>query len=143
MRATLLVLAVFVSLAFAPAPFPKTNRQAADQDDLKKMQGDWYRVEYDGEPERPPLHVRIVGDRLNFISASGTYTLRLNPTKRPKHIDIGTPDDQTELYRGVYRLEGDTFVYCLRRNVTELDRPLHFDTGRQGAWTAVYKRAKP
>jgi uncharacterized protein (TIGR03067 family) len=143
MRATLLVLAAFGCLAFAPAPFPKTTRHV-EQDDLKTIQGDWYRVEYDGQPEQPPLHVRIVGDQLNFISASGSYTLNLNPKKRPKHIDIrNSPNEQSPGYRGVYRLDGDTFTYCLRSNVAEADRPLHFDTGRQGAWTAVYKRSKP
>jgi uncharacterized protein (TIGR03067 family) len=144
MRTTLLVLAVSAALAFAPAPFPKPSRHATDQDDLKKLQGEWYRVEYDGRPERPPLHVRIVNDRLEFISSSGAYVISVDPRKRPKRIDIRNgPDEQPPSYRGVYRLDGDTFTYCLRSNVTEADRPLHFDTGRQGAWTAVYKRSKP
>jgi uncharacterized protein (TIGR03067 family) len=144
MRTTLLALAVAGSLAFAPAPFPKSSRHVADQDDLKKLQGEWYRVEYDGQPERPPLHVKIVHDKLEFVSASGTYVISIDPTKRPKRIDIrNSPEEQTPYYRGVYKLDGDTFVYCLRGGVSEADRPLHFDTGKQGAWTAMYKRTKP
>src|SRR5437763_14137379 len=106
MRTTLLALAVSAALAFAPAPFPKPSRHV-EQDDLKAIQGDWYRVEYDGQPEQPPLHVRIVGDQLNFISASGSYTLAVDPKKRPKRIDIrNSPTEQVPSYRGVYRLEG-------------------------------------
>lgn len=142
MRKTVLALALLGPLAFAPAPFPKSNRQP-EPDDLKKLQGDWYRIEYDGQPERPATHTRITGNRLEFVDSSSGYVFTLDVAKRPRRIDIATVPDQTPSFRGVYRIEGDTFTYCIRGNVSDADRPLDFETGKRGAWTAVYVRKKP
>jgi len=63
-------------------------------------------------------------------------------TKKPKRVDFVRVDGQMR-FRGVYRLEGDTFTYSLLMNVSEAERPLDFDLTRPNAWVGVYKRQKP
>ena len=41
----LLFVSVALALGFAPAPFPRSSRQGAQVDDLKRLQGEWVVVE--------------------------------------------------------------------------------------------------
>ena len=142
MRTLALCLATALCLAFAPAPFPKSGRPAGNEDDLKKLQGKWLRVQSNGQPtDRAPA--TITGDRMQFSSASDAWILKLDATKSPRRIDFVKVGEKGNFYRGVYRVEGDTFTYSIRYGASEENRPLSLDLDKRGdAWVQVYKRQR-
>src|SRR5207249_4888557 len=72
MRKSLLFLATAVlSLAFAPAPFPRPGKRGdTNESDLKKLQGAWTRVQLGigTQPGADNCAVTITGTRLQFPS---------------------------------------------------------------------------
>jgi uncharacterized protein (TIGR03067 family) len=71
-------------------------------------------------------------------------TIEINPTKKPKTIDvkpeIGTNKGKTLL--GIYELDGDSLKICLA--LPDKDRPTAFATAAEnGQQLVVYKREKP
>ena len=84
----------------------------------------------------------MTGTRYQYEDFPNVYVLTLDPTKRPKRLDLVRADDPTDFYRGIYRLEGDSFTYCIQDRISEADRPTDFDSGK-GAWVAVFVRKKP
>jgi uncharacterized protein (TIGR03067 family) len=139
MRAVVLFVVAVGSLAFAPAPFPR-SAQREGGDDLKKLQGTWVRTSLNGKPENVTAHVK--GDRMLYDSKDDAWVITLDTSHKPKRVDFVRVDGKMN-FRGVYRLEGDTFTYSLLMNVNDADRPLDFEATRPGAWVGVYKRQKP
>src|SRR5438876_567804 len=91
MRRSSLLLAALLSLAFAPAPFPRPGKRDTSESDLKKMQGAWVRVKntfHGRSQEANDTPVTITGMRMQFPAASDAWTITLDATKKPKTIDL-------------------------------------------------------
>jgi uncharacterized protein (TIGR03067 family) len=140
MRTTALCLAV-AALAFAPAPFPKPPRNNKPEDDLAKLQGTWGGIPASGRKSGGVAVVK--GDVWRANTPHDSWTIKLDPTKRPRQIDLIKVGDKNTFFRGIYKLEGDTFTYSLGFNVSEANRPKDFDTSRDDAWVSVFERQKP
>jgi uncharacterized protein (TIGR03067 family) len=144
----LLALAVLM-LGFAPAPFPRSDRRKSNQSDLERCQGTWVRVQLhiDGQPRNEGPNgttITITSNRLQFPVASDAWFISLDETKRPRQITYRGATDtvRRHVFRGVYRLEGDTLTICCRDG-EEKDRPLDLSATGQGIWLQVFKRRKP
>jgi len=139
MRAIVLLFSLG-SLAFAPAPFPRSPQREGGGDDLTKLQGNWVRTSLNGKADK--AIARIKGDRMLYDGPGDVWVITLDATKTPRRVDFVRVDGKIT-FRGVYRREGDTFTYSLLMNVSEAERPLDFDLNRPNAWVGVYKRCKP
>ena len=135
MRTSLLVLAL-LSLAFAPAPFPRRDRA---RDDAKRIEGRWRQV----MGPNVGMNVLIEHGRMIFsdwkMSSPGSrisYDLTINPRERPATFDLDYGTDGAT-FVAIYKVEGDTLIFCIRR--AHLGRPTAF----AGPDTEVYKRVKP
>ena len=142
--ATLVVLVLgLVSAAQGPANAKK---------DLDKLQGTWKRTaaEMDGKKvsadELQKTTLTIKSDE--YVLKMGDQTrkghIKLDPTKKPKQIDIisGAGPNKGKSLLGIYELEGDTFRYCIAQ--AGKDRPTEF-ASRPGSGQGLYvnKREKP
>jgi uncharacterized protein (TIGR03067 family) len=124
------------------------------EEDREKLQGTWYAVSVESHGQKAPLgrilakgvHLVIDGDQWTLKEVRGdpdkAYTARLDPTRRPKHIDItydsGENKGRTSL--GIYERDGNTLRVCLGEPGDP--RPTKFDGG--GTYTLeVFKREKP
>ena len=121
----------------ALAPFASARADDDTKKELKALQGTWKVVaaEQDGDPLD-----RIIGGTLtikdnNFTikTAGGTEMkgdLTLNPSKKPKHIDLahqeGLLKDKT--WQGIYELKDDTLKLCYAEADSEKERPSEFKT---------------
>jgi uncharacterized protein (TIGR03067 family) len=126
----------------APTDKPKDN-----------LEGTWEVLEFvmngDEMPEKERKAMRFVvkGDKLSLsgLGDKREFTVKLDPTKKPKAIDfvsIGGPyDGQTG--PGIYDLDGDALKLCVPNAPTK-DRPTEFKS-EKGAVLAymVLKRMKP
>jgi uncharacterized protein (TIGR03067 family) len=125
---------------------------AARADDAKDVQGTW-------EPTSAVLNGQKFPDdmlkTIRLVLTDGKYalklgeqtdagTIKLDPTKKPKEMDItgteGPNKDKT--FPCIYELKGDTLTVCY--SLDGKDRPKEFkaETG-SGQFLATYKRAKP
>lgn len=143
----LLIPAVLLALAFAPAPFPSRASDArASAADLKAMQGEWvcahestngnesgsradYTLSVTGR-----TFVERVGGRTRTVS-----TVSIDATKNPRHCDYANVDSGYS--PGIYRLEGDTLTLCWANRRPFDRRPTGFGGG-DGVCVMVFKRAK-
>jgi uncharacterized protein (TIGR03067 family) len=139
-RTTLLCLAAALALAFAPAPLPRRAKNVS-KDDLLGMQGSWYGVTHNGR--RSGDFVVVRGDLWRANTPNDSWVIKLDPSRSPKHIDLVSANDKVTIFRGIYKLEGDTFTYSLGYNVPERDRPRDFDPNQRNAWVSVFTRKKP
>src|SRR5438128_128223 len=110
----LFLAAAILSLAFAPAPFPKRTRPAPVVDDAKQIQGTW-RILSRTRGGQPVSHVvataEIGAGRLTLVNQAGTwrspFSLTLDPTKKPRWFDTKS-EKNNYAKRGIYDLQGDT-----------------------------------
>jgi uncharacterized protein (TIGR03067 family) len=128
-------------MAFAPAPFPKAERNRQRGDDLAQLQGWWLIVSYNGRPHNGKVEVK---DKVwNNNHPNDMWTMTIDPSAQPKRIDLKGIAPQTGSFRGIYKIEGDTLTYSLRYNAaTEADRPRDYDISGPGAWVMVFKRIR-
>ena len=143
-----------LSLAFAPAPFPRPD---PSKEDLKKLQGTWLKV-YSvpaGNGENEGLLV-IAKQRMSYTlpgMPTGEYEFQVNAKKKPKLFDFkGTGGlVQGNEYRGIYELDGDTLKFCYVMTAIESERPGSFKAAGDGVVNpaadspvilSVYKRQK-
>jgi uncharacterized protein (TIGR03067 family) len=129
-------LLLFPVLAcIAAANFVQTDDAKKE---LKQLEGTWKIVsgEKGGKPAPPgeldALRLIFSGDKLTVqISAGGkedkkVASLKIDPTKKPKHLDI-TPDDGPEKGKtmsGIYQMDGKNLKLCLNEGGQE--RPTEF-----------------
>src|SRR5262249_46159850 len=142
MRALALGLAATACLAFAPAPFPKPGRRD-NADDLTKLQGNWVRVLHNGKAQPGNDVVVVRGDVWRYNTPTDSWVMKLDASKNPKRIDLVKIGDKNSFFRGIYRLEGDTFTYSLRHYASEQQRPMDYNTSHSHSWVSVYRRQKP
>jgi len=143
MRGYVALLLAALSLGFAPAPPPRPHA------DLKKVQGTWVLVSRTfGGGSWPAEGVRVViaGARIRYYRAGEQRTewpLTLDAAKSPKVFDqreVGGSSPGT-LYRGIYRLEGDTLTLC--HALSGASRPADFGGKDPQHRLWVFKRLKP
>ncbi len=123
---------------------------AQGQDDLVKLQGTWKRVdaEIDGkklpaaELQTTTLTIEKNKYTLNMGGQLRTGTLKLDPSKTPKQIDLSSDagPNKGKVLPGIYELDGDIFKYALSNPGKE--RPTDF-TAKPGHSVFVNKRAGP
>jgi uncharacterized protein (TIGR03067 family) len=120
----------------------------APESDREKFQGTWVVVlgEREGvklsEEAAGEIKVVIDGDRYRFSRGDRTQggTIRLDPTRSPKAIDV-TPDDGKTVL-GIYTIAGDTHKVCFAEYGAE--RPTSFSTEPEsGRSLYVMRRVKP
>ena len=120
------------------------------QDDLAKLQGTWKRVDAEVEGKKLPaaelqttsLTIQKNKYTLNMGGQVRTGTLKLDPSKTPKHIDLSSDagPNKGKILPGIYELDGDVFKYAL--SGPGKDRPTDF-TAKPGQSVFVNKRAGP
>jgi uncharacterized protein (TIGR03067 family) len=151
---TLAVVATLVAGMFLVADELKS---AEDKDAVKKemakFQGNWKAVSIlrngeEGLPEEDlkKLLLTVEGDKRilkvdDNVVSRGTY--KLDPTKKPKAIDITVAEGplQGKTVVGIYEIDGDTQKICLALEGTE--RPKEFSSkADSGHLLQVFKREK-
>src|SRR5688572_6297329 len=102
MRRVLPLFAV-LCLAFAPAPFPRTQRQSAPAL-APSMDGSWHSY-------RPML---IAAAHLTFGDASTPpyCRLALGRAVRPATFDLVHLQNGEAMWLGIYKVEADTLTIC-------------------------------
>ncbi len=126
-------------------------KDEAVKQELQKLKGEWEMtaMTFDGQeaPEQTlkAFRRKIDGNKYTVdIDKDGNNskvegTLTLDPTKKPKTVDIET-DDGTKVL-GIYELEGDTHKICLAP--AGQDRPKDFTAPEGSRRTRiVWKRVK-
>jgi uncharacterized protein (TIGR03067 family) len=113
-RCILTLAAILLTAAAAP-------REAADTDDLKRMQGDWMVVSmtFNGmkypEEEAQALFRTVEGNNYQVARYSKPFfkgTFQLDPTATPKTIDSLSATDASKPIPGIYEFDGDTLKIC-------------------------------
>jgi uncharacterized protein (TIGR03067 family) len=132
---------------------PRVTGAPHIKDREEKLQGTWKQTfsGFEGEDatarEREFLnHWVITRDSIAIYvrgAASGGWTYRLDPTKRPAEMDLTTNDGgMAHSYQCIYKLNGDELIVCLQ-NFADKGRPTSFDPKPgSGICKFVYARAK-
>lgn len=105
---------------------------AADEDkdggDLKKLEGKWTA---DSAQAGEKVRYTFKGNKLKIEAPSRTYemTVTLDASAKPEkaidfRIDEGPDDAKGKTCKGIYKLDGDKFVFCFRG---EGDRPSKYE----------------
>jgi uncharacterized protein (TIGR03067 family) len=144
----ILTFLVALCLGFTPASSAAPLAHGLSSD-LEELQGTWYRTRLiiGGEVQKePPGDGKIVikGSHLQFPTPEDSWTITLDPKRNPKWFDYRgdiKPNTDT-IYRGIYRLQGDTLTICSVRNGDEKDRPTKFESTGEAVWLQVFKRKK-
>jgi uncharacterized protein (TIGR03067 family) len=105
------------------------------QTDEDKMQGAWQivRVEFTGQPSGPAAGQLSEPDLFwtdIWIRPGRTtpqYTLKLDPTKTPKEVDLTAPRLGTQVLKGIYKFEAGQLFICYSYE-PDLARPTDFKT---------------
>jgi uncharacterized protein (TIGR03067 family) len=140
MRRILLLFAV-LSLAFAPAPFPKPIPK-----DLKPLQGEWtltsgmmcIGVGRTGKGISSPAPLKVTGNQMSGTLADAEIILDGRRTPRGIHLRC-TQDGKNHEWLGIYKLDGDILTILMRND----RRPAAFTDIRMGSLLLVFKRKKP
>lgn len=103
--------------------------------DLKALQGAWVIDDAklggrDHKDDFAGMKLTITGDAyvIDFADNSDKGAIVIDPTKKPKHIDLTTRKDgpfKGRTLTGLYELKGATVVLCL--NSEKPDRPTKFE----------------
>lgn len=147
----LLVLAVGLLLAADAKEDTKKDAKEDAKKELKKMEGTWQVTssETDGqkmsEEDVKQIKVIIKGNQYTLKQLDNTInqgTFKLDPTKKPKTIDIMPKegDNSGGTMKGIYEFKGDTQKICWAP--PDHERPTKF-TAEGGCTLIVYKKAKP
>lgn len=136
---TIALCLVALALAFAPAPLPRRDRNKAE-DDLARLQGSWGGVTHNGHLSRD--FVVVKGDLWRANTPDDSWIIKLDQTKRPRQINLIHSKTKAEVFRGIYKFEGNQFTYSLGYNVKEEARPKDFEV-RGGSWVSVFERKGP
>ncbi len=105
--------------------------------ELKLFQGKWqatFAQSFDGQ-EQSAVEIQLTtlevdGDKFTMKTGSLTVsgTLAIDPTKKPKTIDIYFGNNKDNSIRGIYEIKGDTRKSCF--SLPGKDRPTEFKKGK-------------
>jgi uncharacterized protein (TIGR03067 family) len=120
--------------------------------DLDSLQGTWVMAGLEVEGKQVPEEkitgttLTIKGDRyiVKVKDTAHEVTIKLDPAKKPKAIDMYFPDgpELPKLAKGIYEVDGDTFKIC-RAQAPGQDRPREFVTETNtGRFIVTWKRQK-
>jgi uncharacterized protein (TIGR03067 family) len=156
MRVTLALLAVFGVSAFAPAPFPRTDRQDRETEvSLRFLQGKWDVVSMEtineqGQRQRARWGVKgivVQGDHWSYVYSLGgknsTYGFNLNGSTRPASMDwyVDPFKRESEPYLfGVIRRKG-SIVEILYYPAQGEKRVTSFENPPRYWWYLTLRRA--
>ena len=138
----LILSGAIVCVAFAPAPWPRKERQK-QLALLQRMQGWWAHTAevQDGRPSGLfGLRIHVEGDTLQYYvgqNKADGWTIKVDPSARPATLDktrLGTKDD---VLLGRVSVEGDVMKIAWLSNT---DRPDDVDGARGRAITLKRER---
>jgi uncharacterized protein (TIGR03067 family) len=120
--------------------------------DLDKLAGKWVMssLEIDGkevpEDKLKGTTLEIKGDKYTVKTKDETHevTLKLDPNKNPKEIDMIFPNgnELPKVRKGIYEIGEDTFKIC-RGQADDAERPREFGTWpNTGVFMVVWKKSK-
>jgi uncharacterized protein (TIGR03067 family) len=150
---TLRMIAVAALLLASGASYADPPRN-----DRELLEGAWALQTLEINGDKIPLEDFQVGKEMEarLVIKGGEYvfhlgksmeafTYKTNPAAKPMEIDltVGSGPQKGQTYRGIYRLEADTYTVC--RNVEPgKDRPSGFATKPgSGLMIVVWKRLNP
>jgi uncharacterized protein (TIGR03067 family) len=113
MNLRLLILsAAILAVAFAPAPFPKKEREAR-KSLLEQMQGWWAHTAevQNGQPSALfGLRVHVEGDRLQYYvnqTQADGWTIKVDPSTKPASLDKMSLNSKSYVIPSRVSVEGD------------------------------------
>jgi uncharacterized protein (TIGR03067 family) len=147
MRKAVLLFAA-AAAGFAPAPFPRPDKGTAD---LKNMQGQWAQVGLHIAGRKGPVGqytLTITSNRFQWFregEPKNQWIVKLDVRgKHRRFCSNGIAGNvKGVVFRGIYRLEGETLTICYIRSKNEDERAKDFNDIREGVWLEVFKRTKP
>jgi uncharacterized protein (TIGR03067 family) len=124
-----------------------------EEADLKSLQGDWEMLSLEiGEQLVPAEKLKgttltVKGEMYTVVTkrTRQEVTFKLDPTQKPKAIDMTFPDgtEAPKVGKGIYKIEGDTWTIC-RSQSNQGDRPTSFVTSRMNDhFVVVWKKKNP
>ncbi len=127
MRHTIFAL-LFVGVAFAAQPSDEEVKK-----ELKAFQGKWQATaaqSFDGQEQSAVeielTKIEIDGDKFTMktgsLTVSGTFSV--DPTKKPKEINVYFGDGKDNPLKGIYEIKGDTRKSCFA--LPGKERPTEF-----------------
>jgi hypothetical protein len=147
-RTAVVLLAVLGLTAFAPAPFPRTQRQGPSPEiTLQTFQGRWRITSLvtscaNGQHvpfSWPATHVRISGNRWDFLnndSLIDSRNLSIDPKKKPAHLNF---TDDVRKGVGLIRRQGAQ-VQVMYTWGDEASRANSFEPPPDGHWLITLQR---
>jgi uncharacterized protein (TIGR03067 family) len=127
---------------------PARAWSADAKEDSKKMEGTWLPIEAELGGQKFPDEVLktiklTLGDGSYTVNVIDKGTVKLEPTKKPKAMDIvGTEGpNKGKTIPAIYELQGDTLRICY--DLSGKNRPTEFKTEKDSKQFLVsYKREK-
>jgi len=145
-----MIRAILLLLILGLSPVLTDSTAVAGAKDLDLMQGDWAVVEYvvDGvkaeDDNAQSLFRTIKGDHYTvylFDKPLGSGTIKLDATKKPKHIDSLPEKMPDKPFLGIYEIEEDRIKVCYAP--PGKDRPTSFEAKKGSGHTLmIWEREK-
>jgi uncharacterized protein (TIGR03067 family) len=124
--------------------------------EMKKLEGTWKVVAAEASGTKVPddklkdAVVIIKGDKLTLgdkgDKGAKDLVFKIDPSKKPKQIDLTDPKDKDKTALGIYSLEGDELKLCIPLSPPgkkdEKTRPDSFETKDKKALIFTCKREK-
>ncbi len=138
-----MTMRLFLVLVLAACATPL--QEGAVKKDLDAMQGDWTLRWGEREGQQvdfPPGHVYTIRGDKYCLKDRELVRLKLDPTCNPKLLDLTFVDEDDaakgQTAEGIYKLEGDTMVWCWYTGDGVKQRPVEFKP-EKGSERLVYR----
>jgi uncharacterized protein (TIGR03067 family) len=138
------LVTVFVIGLLLAADAPKDE---AIQKEVKKLQGTWKVVAFEvgGKVQPGPKQLVIKGE--DFEGLAPNVKFRIDPSKKPKTLDLINKDDPKKVFPLIYELNGDELKIVIplveAGKGEEAKRPDSFQTKDKPLGLITAKREKP
>ena len=129
-----LLVALTLTVAFAPAPLPR--RAQSEADDAQKLQGVWLTSD-----SGRPVELAIVGARWTFSRGgrvTSEWTAKLAPATTPRQVDLTNVRQGDDVIQAIYRLDGGELTFAYEAGSS--GRPTRFDGSDRGAVMRLKRR---
>jgi uncharacterized protein (TIGR03067 family) len=148
MKLRWLTLVVFAGFLVAA----DDSKEEAIKKDSKQLQGAWQAVNFERNGEKAPeddvknYKMTIDGDKYKFTAGGDTLsagTLKLDPTSKPKSIEIVVTEGEHSgnTMKGIYEVDDDNHKICVAE--PDKTKPTEFGSkADSGTIYIVFKRAK-